>query len=394
MRLHPIGFLLISVILSVTPGGPRGQGDLETIDRKIEDSQSRIRKLEEELRRDMEKINELLGKEKRLSSNIYRLEMEIDVLERHLRKVRTESERLSDLIKATSDSLRRLQEDLSLRQEVFSKRLRAMYKYGKVREVEVMLSSNSFPEFWRRYKFFTSLARYDRTELERIMREKREIDLKKAQLEAQREAKLKLERREAEQRDRLNAKRRQRQRALAAVRKSRKLRERMLAEKEKEIKKLELAIERFMEDKRKTLAGMEVPELLARQGKLRWPASGPILSRFGRQRDKELKTWTFNRGIDIGAPAGADVRAVASGQVVLVGWLRGYGKFILIYHGGGYFSLYGHLKDIFVLEGDPVREGDLLATVGSTGSLDGPKLHFEILKGREVQDPLLWLSRK
>ena len=107
-----------------------------------------------------------------------------------------------------------------------------------------------------------------------------------------------------------------------------------------------------------------------------------------------LKTWTFNRGIDIGAPLGADVRTIASGQVVLVGWLRGYGKYILIYHGDRYFSLYGHLKDIFVMEGDPVRDEDLLATVGSTGSLDGPKLHFEILNGREAQDPLIWLSKR
>ena len=110
------------------------------------------------------------------------------------------------------------------------------------------------------------------------------------------------------------------------------------------------------------------------------------------QKRLPVRTVTFNRGVDIAVAEGTEVHAAAGGTVALTEWIRGYGKVLLMHHGGGYFTLCGHLSEILVVQGDRVLEGDVVAISGETGSLDGPKLHFEVLMGKEAQDPLEWLK--
>jgi septal ring factor EnvC (AmiA/AmiB activator) len=90
---------------------------------------------------------------------------------------------------------------------------------------------------------------------------------------------------------------------------------------------------------------------------------------------------------------GTGVTAVAAGQTVMVDWFRGYGKFVLLYHGTDYFTLYGCLSEVLVPVGSVVEEGQVIARSGDTGTLGQPMLHFEVLEGKEALDPLDWLSR-
>ncbi|MHB8573144.1 MAG: peptidoglycan DD-metalloendopeptidase family protein [Candidatus Dormibacteria bacterium] len=105
----------------------------------------------------------------------------------------------------------------------------------------------------------------------------------------------------------------------------------------------------------------------------------------------------FHTGLDIAAPVGTPVRAAAAGTVVLAtesvekGQLVGYGRYVLISHGGDYYTLYGHLSAITVSAGDELTAGQVLGLVGSTGRSTGPHLHFELRRGRMVLDPLPYL---
>ncbi len=131
----------------------------------------------------------------------------------------------------------------------------------------------------------------------------------------------------------------------------------------------------------------------SKRGKLRWPvAEGSLAARFGPQRHPTLKTITQNTGIDIAVKAGTPVIAVAEGSVARIWWLPWYGNLIIINHPNGYRTIYTHLDDIMVVEGQKVKEGDIVATSGE--SVDGPRLHFEIWKDHEKQDPELWLARR
>ena len=100
----------------------------------------------------------------------------------------------------------------------------------------------------------------------------------------------------------------------------------------------------------------------------------------------------MQKGIDIRAAEGAEVRTIGTGSVVFSGWLKGYGNLVIVDHGSNFHSLYAHLSNSQVDVGNEVEEGEVIGQVGDTGSLKGSYLYFEIRKGGQAVDPLPWLK--
>jgi murein DD-endopeptidase MepM/ murein hydrolase activator NlpD len=196
--------------------------------------------------------------------------------------------------------------------------------------------------------------------------------------------------------------------ALAKLRKDRKLVQREIDRKMKAARDLEGMISQLIEADR---LKKEREEELARKsripppvspvtgggfehkkGKLRWPVTeGRIVGRFGNQKHPTLKTVTQNTGIDIAVGSGTAVTTVADGEVATIWWLPSYGNLVIVNHSGGYRTVYTHLAEIRVGEGTKLKEGDLLGYSGE--ALEGPRLHFELWKDREKQNPEQWLGR-
>lgn len=130
------------------------------------------------------------------------------------------------------------------------------------------------------------------------------------------------------------------------------------------------------------------------KGQLPPPVAGRLLTRFGRARDPELGTVTFNTGVTLDAPHGAPVRAVHQGRVVYSGWYKGFGNLVIIDHGDDFHTLYGHLSAIRRARGETVATGTIIGEVGDAGSLGGPQLHFELRARRAPVDPVPWLRRR
>lgn len=123
-----------------------------------------------------------------------------------------------------------------------------------------------------------------------------------------------------------------------------------------------------------------------------WPAEGKISSYFGARKDPFESGEGFHEGIDIAAAYGEDILASADGVVVSAGWYGGYGKAVIIDHGNGITTLYGHTSSILVKEGRHVKKGDLIARIGSTGRSTGAHLHFEVLINGKAVNPLEYLD--
>jgi septal ring factor EnvC (AmiA/AmiB activator) len=123
------------------------------------------------------------------------------------------------------------------------------------------------------------------------------------------------------------------------------------------------------------------------------PLAGRVRARFGRQVDREFKTTTLRTGIEIEAPAGTPVPAIAAGRVLFAGWFRGYGQMVILDHGGGDLSVSGYLDEVHVVAGDSVAAGQPIGSVGETGSASGPGLYFEIRHDGKAVDPMLWLAK-
>lgn len=117
------------------------------------------------------------------------------------------------------------------------------------------------------------------------------------------------------------------------------------------------------------------------------PVNGTINSGFGQRGA------SFHDGIDIAAPEGSAIRAVEQGEVIYSDQLRGYGNIVIIRHEGGIISVYAHNQANLVREGQRVARGEEIATVGSTGRVTGPHLHFEIRKNNTAQDPTHYLPQ-
>lgn len=125
------------------------------------------------------------------------------------------------------------------------------------------------------------------------------------------------------------------------------------------------------------------------KGQLPRPCPGKIIKDHGPLGSKVLHT---HKGIYIEGPLGAEVRAVFSGRVDFSGWLKGYGQLIIINHGSRYFTISAHLSERYKEEGDTVEKGDVIGLLGETGSLEGPRLYFEMRKAGNHLDPLKWLK--
>lgn len=126
-------------------------------------------------------------------------------------------------------------------------------------------------------------------------------------------------------------------------------------------------------------------------GRLMRPVSGPITSGFGMRYHPILHIRRIHAGIDFGAPRGTTIHAAGDGVVITAAYMRGFGNTVIIDHGGGIATVYGHCSRLMVTSGQHVHRGDAIAAVGSTGLATGPHLHFEVhVHGRAV-NPLGWL---
>ena len=137
--------------------------------------------------------------------------------------------------------------------------------------------------------------------------------------------------------------------------------------------------------------GSEAGLFSALKGKLRLPARGELINRFGSPRSDGGLSW---KGLFIRGSSGQEVRAVASGQVVYADWMRGFGNLLIIDHGQSYLTIYGNNESLLKQVGDRVGSGDTVATVGNSGGSPDSGLYFEIRHQGKAFDPMRWVSLK
>ena len=268
-----------------------------------------------------------------------------------------------------------------------SPRLRARARAGALSELWLLASSASLAEMTKNRHLWERIAAHDLALLREASEARGARERARIARAGEAERIGALAREASARRDAAAASRETRRNMLAAVRSARELHERAAVEAAGQSAKLA-----------EFLAALPPPSRAFRHsgfsllhGLLPYPAAGPIEVGFGRIVDPRFNTVTVQKGLDIRARPGAEVRAVAPGRVVHAGWFRGYGNLVIVDHGDGYHTLVAHLASMSTAIGEEVQGGSLLGTVGDTGSLKGPYLYFELReKGRPV-DPRAWL---
>ncbi|OQX95218.1 hypothetical protein B6I21_06530 [candidate division KSB1 bacterium 4572_119] len=350
-------------------------------------SLSRVRKEIEDYRN---KIKNEKRKEKEILDNLEELDREIDLTHTLIAELKKEENQKKKAVDRISNEIHLKQAEL----EIYKKRMVSFYKYGRVKDIELLLTTQSFNKTFLMLKYLKLIADNDRRNYFNILKKKRKVEDKKAELKNELISKRKIINEKVSESERLKTNSEQRNKLLTRIQQNKKIYLEKLSQYQvsaKEIEKLIVAEEQKRLS-RETRGTVETTNFPALKGSMMWPVQGFIINGFGRHKHPRWKTITENIGIDIKADFGAQVKAVASGIVTAITWQRGRGNIIIINHGGGYFSVYTHLSQILVQIDQQIKMGQVVGNVGDTGSLQGPMLHFEIWKSNQYLNPETWLN--
>jgi septal ring factor EnvC (AmiA/AmiB activator) len=390
--MKPIVPISIIVVLLVAPGDIAYSqtdkiSDLETV---IENRKKELEDIQTQIDDKQNKLASLESLEKNYNEQLYAIEEQLTLNNRLRTKLKKQIVDINSYAAELEVRLKINVEELERREEILLERLVWIYKRSRVSPLLSALSADDLLTGARRLYLFSLLNNYDRRMVEDIEELSSKIVAEQNDLKVKRSSLGPLQQKYEQQGVEIDNNRKKHKRLLKEVREERDTEVQAIHQLEGDQERLANILDVLLQNKA-SLDKEAAEAFLKLKGKLVWPVQGKILRQFGRIKDEKYNTAIINPGIDIKASSGDNVCAASSGNVAYISWLRGYGTFIILEHGGGYYSLYSHLDDICVETDQYVLAGEILGTVGETGSLSGPMLHFELRSGKEQLDPVPWL---
>jgi len=367
-----------------------GAGSVRSED--SEEKKQELQRIKQEMQEKKLKLQRADKRERSILSELERIDREINAggseLADHRRKLREAEAALLEIEQSNTVTA----QELARLKEAYAARLRALYKMNRTGGFALaVLSSDSMTTAIKRVRYLGIIARRDQrmiqeygVALDRLAGREREMRDRTAEILARRQS---IERK----RMTLEARKAKKGEILGSVKQEKNVYEATLKDLEESSSNL-WAMIRLAEHEKKTAKKAAQEQAAGGGRRFPWPVQGQVLARFGTQKHPQFGTTVFRRGIDIGARVGDEVRAVAGGEVVKADWFKGYGRLVIIDHKDGMYTLYGHLSQVDVNNGDRVERGQVIGLAGDTGSLRGSKLYFEVRRNGEAEDPLLWLA--
>lgn len=342
---------------------------------KANDAQNQITKVHNEKDQATKDMNTLVNQVNEASKKLTKLNEEID--------------QVSDTLAENAKQLDEAEARVETRNQMLKSRVRLMYMNGFVSYMDVLLSATSFSDFLNRIEALKSIVNQDKEILVSNKKDKETVAQKKVDTEQQLE-KVKAMYADADAlRDDLQAKEKAKEVKIASLTKQEKVLEDISEESDRQITLLAKQ-EADLQAKKRAANKAKSPFTYS-GGKLGYPlaAQAPLTSDFSNRVNPVTGRSEKHKGIDLGAPKGTGILAAENGSVIYASWMNGYGNCIIVDHGNGLWTLYGHIMNdgLYVKVGDLVKRGQKIAGVGSTGQSTGNHLHFEVRKNEVPTDP-------
>lgn len=343
-----------------------------------------------------DELNQVEEQQTEVSNNLDELAGKIEEQKQVVEELQGEIRIKQEEIQTTEEEIKQIKADIVERRDGLNSRLRAMYKNGSVGYLDVLLGSNSLSEFLDNVEMIQKIYKADQDTLTQLKQQEDELKQKQTELKEEKaEIGVKVEESEAKQ---------------AELQENINTLQSKLEELNQEAESLNSEIKRLQEENRKKREERERQRRLQQQqeqqqeqgdeepgnvdvdyngGPFVWPTTSTyITSEFGYRVHPITGIYTGHTGIDIGAGMDSPVYAAADGTVIIAGWYGGYGYAVVIDHGGGISTLYGHNNSLNVSVGDEVSQGQVIAASGSTGNSTGPHVHFEVRVNGACVDPM------
>ncbi len=375
MKKHIAIFTLIILALVSIPNVNFVSAD--NITSKLQDVNSKIQQVKANIKRGKQQS-------KNLSAEIYAIERKIGYTEQEISNLEESISETEAKIQTSNNNLMKMEESIKNQDDDLKKRLRAMYKNGSIKFVEVLLGSESVTDFMTNMDMVERIHKQDQDVLKSLRTQRQIIEEEKQNLE---DLKNKLK--------------------ISKENQSRKREELRLDEKTVKDKKQKIQLDlKQLEQRRKQFveeANRLTAEILKSQSKgtiysggtMAWPVPGwsRITSKFGWRTLYGKKN--FHTGTDIDCDTGTPIVAANSGTVLRSEYnTRGYGYYVVIDHGGGIVTVYAHNSKLLVKKGDKVERGQVISLGGSTGNSTGSHCHFEVRVNGKYKDPMKgWISK-
>lgn len=367
--------LALSLLISLSVTGTALADDLE----------DQLADLQRQAEEQQAKTNEASAKVENVSERLRQIQEELRVATAEYKEVKGQLDSVEDKISDNTELLEKTEADLKVKNKKLQQRVRDIYINGQISYVDVLFGAKDFADLMTRMDVLKRIIKHDYDLIMKVKEEKATVENTRAQLEKDKSEaevlvadaqakKAKVEDKESEQ-----------QVLLDQAIYDRDTSERMY----EEIMAASQEVANMIRRSQMSSAGYSGAP--AGAGGMIWPISGPITSEFGWRTHPIFGTARFHSGLDIGGDYGMPIYAAASGTVIYAGWISGYGNAVIIDHGGGVTTLYGHNDSLNVSEGENVAQGQVIAMCGSTGNSTGPHCHFEVRENGEPVSPYGYL---
>lgn len=391
-------------------------------DKQIDTKRSELQKLRTEIQSIESELKKSNARERQSVQAYDKLNRQNFLLNKVVLSLKKDEEQKAREVALSEQRIKALENEIDKLKKNYAKYVTSIYKGTKINEWEALLNSRSFNQAVLRYKYLKEFSRQRKNDLDRFNETKDELTVAKKQLEVERAEKRKLAEEKAAEEKILKSKLADQKKIVDGVKKDRTALSRKLKDKKDAEKQIAGLIAKLVEDaerkqrerdqKNAPLVATTDPNVKVDtyqeytidlntagfrsftdlRGKLNWPVRrGRVIQKFGETTNPSLRTITMNNGIDIRTAGDHNVYAVVEGVVSAVEWIPGYGSVIIISHRGNFRTVYSHLSEIFVNEGDRVSTGSVIAKVGE--GMEGTVLHFEIWNARRNVDPEDWLRK-
>ncbi len=419
--------LIVLIILTAS-------GNLFPQEQEIKAKQNQLSSIKDEIGSLEAELKSKTKKEKESFSAIENYNRQSFLLNKLISSYRSEERLKVTRIKESERKIGQLKDEIEQLQKNYANYIKAVYKHGQPDELEMVVNSSSVQQALLRMKYLEKFSEQRTKDIAELKESREELIAEKMILKKEKEEKAVLAAEKEKEETTLLSRLDERKRILDIIKHDKsELKKDIDAKKQAEIKIRSMITNLIAEAERRK---KEEADRMAREklkgdvrpsndiaeiksenkadessaydinlstsgfasfsslkGRLNWPVSnGKIIRKYGENRNSKTNTIMLNYGVDIAASKDINVKAVSEGIISAIDWIPGYGSVLIVTHKGDYRTVYSHLSEIYVNEGDKVKPGSVIAQVGE--SIEGKILHFEIWNSRENQNPETWLAKK
>ncbi|MDR3590957.1 MAG: peptidoglycan DD-metalloendopeptidase family protein [Negativicutes bacterium] len=349
---------------------------------ETEEQKQQLEEIQRQMQQQQNKVSQAQRQVNNLAEQLQVIQEDYDSALGDYKAIQAKRTAAEQQIRVNTELLAKTEKDLEVRTQILNKRMRDIYENGQISYLDVLVGAADFRDFTTRVDILQRVLRQDTNLIAKVKAERELVIQTRAQLEQDRAAIAELEKVAAEKKNIIESRKNERENVLSVAVNDRDSAERAYQELQDTSRRIERMI-RNRESGTKDSAGST--------GTMAWPIEGPITSPYGWRTHPIFGTARYHSGVDIGADYGDPIRAADGGVVIYADWMGGYGKAVIIDHGGGITTLYGHNSELVVGEGQRVRKGQLIARAGATGYATGPHCHFEVRQNGSPVDPMGYL---